>query len=50
VPTGGVAVGAVIAAPSNAASPTALAEIANPVIQRKRVAFGLIVITVRDLL
>jgi hypothetical protein len=39
-----------MAAPSSAASPTALAQIANPVIQRERLASGLIVITVRDLL
>jgi len=40
----------VMAAPNNAASPTALAHTAMPVIQRERLAQGLLVITVRVLL
>jgi hypothetical protein len=40
----------VMAAPKSAASPTALAQTAMPVIQRERLAHGLLVITVPDLL
>jgi hypothetical protein len=39
-----------MAAPKSAASPTALAQTAMPVIQRERLAHGLLVITVPDLL
>jgi hypothetical protein len=39
-----------IAAPNNAASPTALAQTTMPVIQRERLALGLLVITVPVLL
>jgi hypothetical protein len=39
-----------MAAPNRAASPTALAQTAMPVIQRERFAQGLLVITVPDLL
>jgi hypothetical protein len=39
-----------MAAPNNAASPTALAQTAMPVIQRERLAQGLLVITVPVLL
>jgi uncharacterized membrane protein (DUF441 family) len=39
-----------MAAPNNAASPTALAQTAMPVIQRERLALGLLVITVPVLL
>jgi hypothetical protein len=42
--------GEVIAAPSNAASPTAPAQTTIPVIQRERSREGLIVITCVDLL
>jgi hypothetical protein len=46
----GTAAGGVMAAPSSAASPTALAQTAMPVIQRERLAQGLVVITVPVLL
>jgi hypothetical protein len=45
-----MAAGGVIAAPSNAARPTALAHTAASVIKRERLAHGLLVITVAVLL
>ncbi len=50
VPAGDGAATGVMAAPSRAASPTALAQTAMPVIQRERLALGLLVITVAVLL
>jgi len=46
----GAAAGGVMAAPNRAASPTALAQTAMPVIHRERVALSRLVITVAVLL